>query len=51
MLEIISRYIGFWMDFRGYLSFSILAIIGGILLIIGAWLIPKWRAQLLEESE
>ncbi|MFA5856190.1 MAG: DUF2157 domain-containing protein [Candidatus Pacearchaeota archaeon] len=49
ILEIISRYIGFWMDFEGYLAFSLLAILGGLLLIFGAWIIPKWRRQLIEK--
>lgn len=48
ILDIISRYIGFWMDFKGYFTFSVLAIFGGIMLILGAWLIPKWRKNLLE---
>jgi len=48
ILDIIARYIGFWMDLSGYFSFSMLAIFGGVLLILGAWLIPKWRRKLLE---
>ncbi len=49
ILEIITRYIGFWLDFEGYFAFSILAILGGIMLILASWLIPKWRRNLLEE--
>lgn len=51
VIDIISRYIGFWMDFSGYLGFSLLSIIGGILLILGAWLIPKWRRKLLDDTK
>ena len=49
VLDIISRYIGFWLDFEGYLAFSILAILGGIILIAGSWFIPKWRRSLIKE--
>ncbi len=51
ILDIISRYIGFWMDFKGYFAFSILAILGGLMLIVGAWQIPKWRRKLLEKTK
>jgi uncharacterized membrane protein len=51
ILEIISRYIGFWMDFKGYFAFSILAILGGLMLIFGAWQIPKWRRKLLDKTK
>jgi uncharacterized membrane protein len=50
ILEIISRYIGFWMDLRGYFAFSMLAILGGALLIAGAWKIPQWRKRLIEKA-
>jgi len=51
ILDIITRYIGFWMDLQGYLAFSLLAIIGGILLIFGAWFVPKLRRKLLEQTQ
>jgi len=51
ILEIITRYIGFWFDFRGYFAFSVLAILGGLMLIFGAWQIPKWRRKLLEKTK
>ena len=51
ILDILSRYIGFWMDFKGYFAFSILAILGGLMLIGGAWLIPKIRKKLLEQTK
>ena len=51
ILEIISRYIGFMMQFSGYLMFSILAILGGIILIAGALLIPKWRRKIMKEAK
>lgn len=51
IIEILSRYIGFWFDFSGYFMFSILAILGGILLILGGIFIPKWRRKLLNEEK
>jgi len=51
ILEILSRYIGFWMDLQGYFAFSMLAILGGVMLIVGAWQIPKWRRKLLENTK
>ena len=51
IVDIISRYIGFWMDLRGYFAFSVLAILGGLMLIVGAWLIPKWRRKLLYRTK
>ncbi|MBR9702718.1 DUF2157 domain-containing protein [Candidatus Woesearchaeota archaeon] len=50
VLEIISRYIGFWMDLSGYVAFSMLAIVGGLLLIGLAWFLPKWRRKILEKT-
>src|SRR3989339_117549 len=47
----IPLIIGFWMDLQGYLAFSLLAIIGGILLIFGAWFVPKLRRKLLEQTQ
>ena len=51
ILDIITRYIGFWIDLEGYFAFSILAILGGIILIAGSWAIPKWRKKLLNETK
>lgn len=51
VLDIITRYIGFWSDFRGYFAFSILAILGGVLLLVCAWLIPKWQKKLVQEAK
>jgi uncharacterized membrane protein len=51
ILDIASRYIGFWMDYSGYFAFSILAILGGLILIAGAWYIPKWRKELLSGGD
>ncbi len=50
ILEVISRYIGFWMNMNGYFAFSILSILGGVMLIYGAWQIPKWKKRLLEKT-
>lgn len=38
------------MGFRGYFAFSMLAILGGLMLIFGAILIPKWRRKILEQA-
>lgn len=46
-LEIATRYIGFWADFSGYFAFSVLAILGGLLLVLGAFMIPKIKNRLL----
>ena len=51
ILEILARYIGFWLDFQGYFAFSVLSISGGLLLILGVWLIPKWRKKLLDKTK
>jgi len=51
IVEIITRYIGFWFHFRGYFAFSILAILGGFLLIFGAWFMPKWRRKIINETK
>jgi uncharacterized membrane protein len=51
VLTIISRYIGFWMDFDGYFEMSLLSIIGGILLIGGAYFIPKWKNKFLVKQQ
>ena len=47
--EIFSRYVGFMIDLSGYLGFSILLILGGIVLIAGAYLIQKyWKHEIKE---
>lgn len=47
VLDIITRYIGFIMDFGGKMGFALTSIIGGIILIFGGWGIEKWRKDLL----
>ena len=49
-LDIVTRYIGFIMDLDGYLSLSIMFISGGVLLLVGGWLLEKWRNSLLEKA-
>lgn len=49
-LDIITRYIGFIMDLEGYYFLSILFISGGVLLLVGGWLLEKWRKSLLEKA-
>jgi hypothetical protein len=49
-LDIVTRYIGFMMDLRGYLSMSIIFILGGVVLLIGGWLLERWRKSLLAQT-
>jgi len=49
-LDIVSRYIGFMMDFWGYTSLSIVFITGGALLLVGGWLIERWRRNLVAKT-
>lgn len=49
-LDIVTRYIGFIMDLWGYTSLSIIFITGGIVLLLGGWLIEKWRRKLIEKA-
>ncbi|HLP80290.1 MAG TPA: DUF2157 domain-containing protein [Acidobacteriota bacterium] len=51
VLFIITRYIGFIMDFGGYTSLAFVFIIGGVLLIGGAILIRKWHKKLMDQVE
>ena len=51
ILDIITRYIGFILRFRGYNSLAVLFITGGVLIIGGGWLISKWRKKLIMETE
>jgi len=50
-LDIITRYIGFVLDFGGQVGFAVMSIIGGIILIVGGWGIEKWRRRLLEKTK
>ena len=50
-LDIITRYIGFVLDFGGQVGFAVMSIIGGIILIIGGWGIEKWRRGLIEKTK
>lgn len=50
-LDIVTRYIGFIMDFWGYTSLSIIFITGGGILLVGGWLIEKWRRKLIKRAE
>ncbi|MBM3230207.1 DUF2157 domain-containing protein [Candidatus Pacearchaeota archaeon] len=49
-LDIITRYIGFIMDLRGYLGMSLIFILGGVILLLGGWLLEKWRKSLLAQT-
>ena len=49
-IDIVTRYIGFMMDFGGQLGFAVMSIIGGVILIAGGWFIEKWRRRLVERT-
>ncbi|OIO81042.1 hypothetical protein AUJ84_01725 [Candidatus Pacearchaeota archaeon CG1_02_32_132] len=51
VLGIITRYIGFIMDYWDYGGLSLLFIVGGIILIVGGWLIERWRRNLVKKAE
>ena len=50
-LDILTRYIGFIMDFWGYTSLALIFISGGIILLGGGFLIEKWRRNLVAKSQ
>ncbi len=50
-LDILTRYIGFIMDFWGYTSLALIFITGGIVLLGGGFLIEKWRRNLVAKSQ
>tara|TARA_Y100000310_G_scaffold336626_1_gene421686 strand:+ start:250 stop:1752 length:1503 start_codon:yes stop_codon:yes gene_type:complete len=50
-LDIITRYLGFIFNFWGYTSLSLVFISGGIVLIVGGWLIERWRRKLVTEAK
>jgi uncharacterized membrane protein len=50
-LNIITRYIGFIMNLWGYTSLSVIFITGGLVLVIGGWLIEKWRRNLIDQTK
>ncbi|MFC1734306.1 hypothetical protein ACFL6I_28720, partial [candidate division KSB1 bacterium] len=50
-LDIITRYIGFLMNFWGYMSLAIVFITGGLILVVGGFLIEKWRRKLIKKTE
>jgi len=51
VLDIITRYIGFWMDLGGQIGFAVMSIIGGIILLAGGWGIEKWRERLVARTK
>ncbi|MCB9359591.1 DUF2157 domain-containing protein [Candidatus Woesearchaeota archaeon] len=50
VLDVISRYIGFLMDFGGYMGFAGGTILTGILLVFGSWGIEKWRRKMVRKA-
>lgn len=51
VIDIITRYIGFIMDYGGQLGAAVMSIIGGIILIAGGWGIERWRRRLIERAK
>ncbi len=51
VLDVITRYIGFILDLRGYVGLSVFFIIGGVLLLGGGWLVEKWRKKLIAKAK
>lgn len=49
-LDIITRYIGFLIDYWGYTSLAVFFIIGGVLLLGGGYFIEKWRRELVQKA-
>jgi uncharacterized membrane protein len=50
IITIVARYIGFIMDYGGYLGFAVVSIIGGVIIIFGGIYIEKWRRKVLVEA-
>ena len=50
-LDVLTRYIGFIMDFWGYTSLALIFITGGIVLLGGGFSIEKWRRNLVTKSQ
>lgn len=50
-LQVITRYLGFMIDYWGYTSLSFVFISGGIILIFGGIGIQKWRRHLLKKTQ
>ena len=50
-LDVLTRYIGFIMDFWGYTSLALIFITGGIVLLGGGFSIEKWRRNLVAKSQ
>ncbi len=48
-LDILTRYIGFAIDFWGYTGLSIVFIAGGIILLAAGYFIEKWRRNLVSQ--
>ncbi|MBI2101269.1 hypothetical protein HYT53_01550 [Candidatus Woesearchaeota archaeon] len=50
-VDIITRYIGFIMDYWGYTSLAIIFISGGLILLAGGYGIEKWRRSLISKAK
>ncbi len=50
-LDILTRYIGFIIDFGWYTSLAFVFISGGIVLIFGGWLLERWRRKLVAQAQ
>jgi len=51
VLDIITRYIGFIIDFGGQMGFAVMSILGGILLIFGGLGVEMLRRKLIIETK
>lgn len=51
VLDIITRYIGFMLDFGGQMGFAVMSIIGGGILILGGFFIERFRRKLIKEAK
>ncbi|MDP1696154.1 MAG: DUF2157 domain-containing protein [archaeon] len=51
VLDILTRYIGFIMNFWGATGLALIFIAGGIILIGGGWFIEKWRRKLIAKAK
>jgi len=49
-LDVVTRYIGFVIDFWGYTSLSLVFIVGGLLLVYGGYRLERWRRRLIAKA-
>jgi uncharacterized membrane protein len=49
-LDVVTRYVGFVIDFWGYTSLSLVFIVGGVVLLYGGYRLEKWRRRLVDRT-